>query len=118
MVLPEDFLNYAKRITDPRNNPTEMDYRTGISRAYYALFHLARQKLLARNSVIEGTEAHKKVAEALGEINQNIGGKFKSFRDYRNNADYDLTSSFCNASNTKDVIEEITRFIKKVDDKI
>jgi hypothetical protein len=39
MIKAELFLIQANKLIDPSTNPTEVDFRSAISRAYYALYH-------------------------------------------------------------------------------
>ena len=41
MIQPTDFLNIAQSLRN--NGSSEMDFRTGVNRAYYAAFHAAHQ---------------------------------------------------------------------------
>jgi len=88
---------------------------SGISRAYYSLFHFAKQRLIGKGIAFPTTDVHKGVANELYRLDHNIGRKFKSFRDNRNTADYDLGSSYCNALNSKAIINDISKLIEKID---
>ncbi len=62
----------------------EAHYRAAVSRQYYALFILARDKL----GIDQREEVHQAVAEALTERNQKAGMYLSQLRQLRNRADY------------------------------
>lgn len=94
MILPRDFLDHAKKLTDPKNIPTEADCRSAVSRAYYSLYHETVDVLTKKNYSIPTKETHKFVSKTLSNLNRNIGRKYRGFRDDRNQADYQLALSF------------------------
>jgi hypothetical protein len=72
---PEDFLKQAKRLINS-NNPSEVEFRSAISRAYYSLYHesmislkTSRHKKLLSNKVREHLKdnkpKHKQIDEKL-----------------------------------------------------
>ncbi len=95
---PGDFLSTAIRLS---NGSHEGDLRTAVSRAYYGVFHLARQFLgdcglgFAQKDFY-AAEIHKKVRYCLSESENAdaiiAAGRLRSLRDQRNEADYDLHS--------------------------
>lgn len=94
-MSPDDFLVLATRLSAGAG---EAELRSAVSRAYYGLFHSARQ-LLDECDVIcpESAEAHDKIAKCLqnSEI-PNVaaaGSKLHSFRTTRNHADYRLSDA-------------------------
>jgi hypothetical protein len=61
---PEDFLKQAKKLINS-NNPSEVEFRSAISRAYYSLYHesmillkASRHKKLLINKVREHLRKH------------------------------------------------------------
>jgi uncharacterized protein (UPF0332 family) len=101
LILPSDFLNHAKRLIDPKNSPTEVDWRSAISRAYYSLFHESVAALQKKNYTIPNTNAHKFVSDTLHTLDRNMGRKYKALRDDRNQADYQLTLTSFNLATAK-----------------
>jgi len=92
MIRGEDFLKFAERSA---TGPTETDWRTAVSRAYYAAFHEARDFLTAlgfqtpRADVAHAflwrrlqNGGHARLAFAGSRLNQ--------LRGERNQADYDI----------------------------
>src|SRR5260370_19526286 len=74
---------------------TEAEWRSAVSRAYYAGFHIARNLLLACGfSVPRGEHAHAHLWLRLSNCKnadvENAGADLKSVRSGRNWADYDL----------------------------
>lgn len=42
MIGPDELINHAKQLIMQENNPQEVEFRSAISRAYYAVYHEAR----------------------------------------------------------------------------
>lgn len=88
-----DFLPIASRLAA---ETTEADWRTAVSRAYYAAFHVAR-RLLAdlRFTVPRADRAHQYLVFRLsnsGEASvEQAGRDLDTLRRLRNRADYDET---------------------------
>ncbi len=86
-----DFLQLATRLAAAN---TEADWRTGVSRAYYAAFHVAR-RLLAdlRFTVPRADRAHQYLVFRLSNCGESsveqAGRDLDTLRRLRNRADYD-----------------------------
>ena len=90
---PRDFLALADTLIQ---GSTEAAWRSAVSRAYYASFHVAREFLeTLRFRVPHADRAHGyiwlRLANAGHEETQLAGNKLKTLRSGRNRADYDLT---------------------------
>lgn len=86
-----DFLSQASRLAA---EPLEADWRTAVSRAYYAAFHVARQLLTALNfSVPRADRAHQHLVFRLSNCGEPVveqaGRDLDTLRRLRNRADYD-----------------------------
>ena len=88
----EDFLKFAERTA---TGPTETDWRTAVSRAYYAAFHEARDFLTALGFQTPRADmAHAFLWRRLqncGHVRLALAGsRLNQLRGERNQADYDL----------------------------
>jgi uncharacterized protein (UPF0332 family) len=86
-----DFLSLAGRSA---GNATEADWRTAVSRAYYAAFHVARQLLTDLNfTVPRADRAHQYLVFRLSNCGESAveqaGRDLETLRRLRNRADYD-----------------------------
>ena len=86
-----DFLALAARLAA---NATEADWRTAVSRAYYAAFHVARQLLADLNfTVPRADRAHQYLVFRLSNCGESAveqaGRDLETLRRLRNRADYD-----------------------------
>jgi uncharacterized protein (UPF0332 family) len=93
---PRKFLDQARRLALLTE---EEDWRTSVSRAYYAAFHVARELLTGLGfTVPNGEQAHAYLWLRLsncGDLRtQDAGADLKSLRGRRNRADYDLSRPF------------------------
>jgi uncharacterized protein (UPF0332 family) len=91
-----DFLSLASRLAA---GPTEADWRSAASRAYYAAFHVARQLLQdLRFRVPHADQAHRHLWLRLSNSGdpqvEQAGAELNVLRRYRNQADYDLNVYF------------------------
>jgi len=73
---------------------TEARLRASVSRGYYGIFHLTRQRLAAEGLKFGGgTEVHQEVAQALRTSGDParfaLGREIGRLRGYRNMADYE-----------------------------
>ena len=89
---PRDFQELAAKLAGG-SRPSE--FRTSISRAYYAAFHVAAELLTSAGfHVPSGPGAHGEVARLLMNSSdqelQNVGVDLSDFRQMRNMADYQL----------------------------
>lgn len=93
IMRPSDYLEVAKFILDNvlSLKPDEAWIRTGVSRAYYAVFLYLRERL---NVKVRGSEAHKAVYLKLKRVNRGLARELKMLRILRNDADYDLERPF------------------------
>jgi uncharacterized protein (UPF0332 family) len=86
-----DFLLLATRLAA---GATEADWRTAVSRAYYAGFHIARRLLADLNfTVPRADRAHQYLVYRLSNCGesavQQAGRDLETLRRLRNRADYD-----------------------------
>ncbi|HEY1860960.1 MAG TPA: HEPN domain-containing protein [Gemmataceae bacterium] len=96
MIIGRDFLTLADSLLA---GGTEAEWRTAVSRAYYAAFHVARELMLDLGfAVPRGDRAHGYLWLRLsnsGDASIQIAGhRLKDVRGERNRADYDLANSF------------------------
>jgi uncharacterized protein (UPF0332 family) len=89
-----DFLHLAQSLL---SGSTEAEWRSAVSRAYYAAFHVARDLLLhCQFAVPRGEQAHGylwlRLSNASAAAVIAAGRDLKSVRSSRNWADYDLGS--------------------------
>ena len=96
MISPDDYLTLAERLALEQ---TEADWRTAISRAYYAAFHAGRLLLLDLGfRVPRASAAHAYVWMRLSNCgDQSIGkagGELNNMQGDRNRADYDLQRNY------------------------
>lgn len=86
-----DFLWLADRLA---KDATQADWRTAVSRAYYAAFHVARQLLADLNFTIPRADrAHQYLVFRLSNCGESVvvqaGRDLETLRRLRNRADYD-----------------------------
>jgi uncharacterized protein (UPF0332 family) len=114
------FLEVAERLLD---GETEADWRSAVSRAYYAAFHVGRQFLMDCGFHIPRNEqAHAALILRLGNSKYpqmiDSGRYLSDLRASRNAADYDLNFSFahteaCDLEITAANIIEIIQLVAK-----
>jgi uncharacterized protein (UPF0332 family) len=97
-----DFLTLADSLSQGK---VEAEWRTAVSRAYYAAFHFARDLLSQYGfTVPRADRAHSylwlRLANSGHEDVQRAGGQLDSLRRARNQADYDVTGQLNQASAT------------------
>jgi uncharacterized protein (UPF0332 family) len=98
---PKTFYDLAVHVQDQLLNtlPAELKQaanRTCISRAYYAVFLLLREKILAlsirdpslRKRIERSNDAHAIVAESIRRVDFDVGDYLVNLRGMRNRADY------------------------------
>src|SRR3954468_7630567 len=93
---PREFLDLADEWSA---GSREGEWRSAVSRAYYAAFHVARSLFLHCGfSVPPGDQAHGyqmvRLANAGHPDVQRVGNNLNDLRRVRNQADYDLSTSF------------------------
>lgn len=86
-----DFLALAGRLAA---GTTEADWRTAVSRAYYAAFHVARRLLADLNFIVPRADrAHQYLVFRLSNCGESVveqaGRDLDTLRRLRNRADYD-----------------------------
>jgi uncharacterized protein (UPF0332 family) len=116
---PEALMNFRDYLPLARSlvtGSTEAEWRTAISRAYYAAFHVARDLLIALGfQVPRADRAHGylwiRLANSGEAAVQMAGNRLNALRGQRNRADYDQRSSIPVATATNDVqaAEDIIR---------
>jgi uncharacterized protein (UPF0332 family) len=97
-----DFLLLANRLAA---STTEADWRTGISRAYYAAFHVARRLFAELNfAVPRADRAHQHLVFRLSNTGEPVveqaGRDLETLRRLRNRADYDEVPALTQAQST------------------
>jgi uncharacterized protein (UPF0332 family) len=89
-----EFLAFAEEIV-ANSAATEASHRSAVSRAYYAVFNLARTHLVAEQRIDPARhEAHEQVwlaLEAGSRAERRIGQGGRRLRYWRNWADYEET---------------------------
>ncbi|MGH7171729.1 MAG: HEPN domain-containing protein [Gemmataceae bacterium] len=111
-----DFLNLANTLV---NGAREGEWRTAISRAYYAAFHVARELLVDLNfRVPHADRAHGylwlRLANAGHVDVQEAGNRLNALRRERNRADYDAHVSV-NQSITRNHVQRAEEIIQALD---
>lgn len=88
---PLKFLTLAEQLA-VNAGVDEAHYRSAVSRAYYALFLLARQRLEATGRFVPSTRGddHRDVIAVLRSMSQRDGDQLDKLRAERNRADYNL----------------------------
>lgn len=78
---------------------SEAAARSAVSRAYYAVFHAARERLRSESvSIGTGYDSHGQVIEAfeknVDRARKAVGSRLRALRRQRNAADYDTITPF------------------------
>jgi uncharacterized protein (UPF0332 family) len=77
---------------------TEAEWRSAVSRAYYAAYHVGRTLLLECGFPVTGADSHGYVIRRLSNAQfpevVDAGSALGHLRGYRNRADYDLNKPF------------------------
>lgn len=102
-----EFLETARRLAV---GTSEGDWRSAVSRAYYAIFHSIREWLLAFGIDLgRGGQAHSSLYLGLSNCGisaaQSLANRIDALRTFRTNADYDLWRAF-NAMTAQSVVSE------------
>jgi uncharacterized protein (UPF0332 family) len=92
MIAGRDFLAVADALIQ---QPDEAEWRSAVSRAYYAAFHEARQLLRdLRFRVPRADQAHSylwlRISNCGNLLVQRAGADLNALRSHRNRADYDV----------------------------
>src|SRR5258708_27719454 len=105
----ERFIDSARRLA---NGADESDWRSAISRAYYAVFHFGRELCLAHGLDLGPSgHAHSNLYVGLNNCGHaavhGIAGKLDILRTDRARADYDMRSVVTQSSATDIVAEAV-----------
>jgi uncharacterized protein (UPF0332 family) len=88
-----DWASYLVLARELAKQPDEASHRSAVSRAYYAIFNMARLLLEGEGTAITSTgRAHDDVwraLEAAGRGRRKLGADGKRLREMRRKADYD-----------------------------
>jgi uncharacterized protein (UPF0332 family) len=100
VINGQDFLRLADALLA---GPSEVEWRSAVSRAYYAAFHVARDLLFACGfAAPRGDQAHAflwlRLSNASAAAVENAGRNLQTLRRDRNRADYDLTHPLAQAT--------------------
>lgn len=79
-VADSSRLALAKGLRELADGSSEAALRSALSRSYYSIFHAA--------NVLLGKVTHEDIAEKLGEIDPELGGRVRDLRRLRALADY------------------------------
>ena len=115
-----DETGFLKVADDLSREDTEAEWRSAISRAYYAAFHKAR-RLLQQNgfAVSHAEQAHaylwKRLSNATHPDVMNAGRNLAHLRALRNGADYDFDSPIDQAE-AQHLVGRATDIIQLLDD--
>lgn len=126
MFNPKEYLIFANDIINDDNYNEQARYRSSISRAYYAAFLVARDKLKVKypesfkDKDEDNENIHKKIIEFLRNrtMYPHIGDMLFNLRRRRNKADYNMNYNFNMKTANKhkddadDTINEIDNEIK------
>ena len=107
MFDPIDFLHLAKRLMPG----DKASVRKSVSRAYYASFLMARDKI---GLDLRVPAVHKKVTEEMYHRAPSIGHNLHLLRRTRNLADYD-TKAILSSTDAKQALELAERTIGKIE---
>lgn len=93
----EQFLFLAEQLT--KDTPTEAELRTAISRTYYAVFHIAVNKIVEIDSSFEYSRwnIHKKILDWFERKSILTYTRIKRMSDARKQADYEPNPKFPNS---------------------
>jgi uncharacterized protein (UPF0332 family) len=94
-----DFLDVAWHLLE---GESEAAWRSAVSRAYYAAFHVARELMIRNGFVVQGGEAAhaylwRRLSNGGNREVQTAGNRLNLLRGVRNQADYQLDASFSQA---------------------
>lgn len=110
-IKSADFLDYACAELGS-SDLSEFEIRNASSRAYYAVFHAARERLdvLGRSSKSSEEGSHKAVIDVVRSISpgsRSLATDMDRLKRFRNNCDYDLSLSISEASAKKHLAESL-----------
>ena len=105
---PLEFLGVAEYLAN--NDATEADFRTAVSRTYYAVFLVVRDRFR-----VEGRRnIHGRVMGVLRSYDKIAGERFDSLRDLRTLADYRLRDLDTLDRNWEDNYRKARRFAELI----
>lgn len=125
---PKEFLDTAITLTNPEFASEECDWRTAISRAYYAAFLDARKLLGEMGFGVKNAEAHTTVQQHLQfasdeldtvaeKLTVKVHTQLRNMHSYRLIADYQLsTKEGISLSKARQRIEDAYTFIDSLQD--
>jgi len=114
MIVPEDFLKLAENLFGFGDE--EVIYRTAISRCYYYAFHFVRENCGMHSDAFfkYDHEDHKEVIDFFRRVGRrDLASMIRSFRDKRNNADYELTLNI-SREQAIEFINDVKSFVVEV----
>ena len=111
-----DFLKLAQRLA---SGNSEAEWRSAVSRGYYASFHVASSFVTSLGfTVPEGPQAHGFLSYGLQNCDiekvEVIGNKFNSLKSLRINADYRLGRTINKKTSDKNV-QRAERIISEIE---
>jgi uncharacterized protein (UPF0332 family) len=115
---PRDFLEVAKKLSQ---GGTAAEYRTAISRAYYATYHVGAEFLKGMGCAIsDGPTGHGEVIRNLSHCDDlelaKVGSQLTDLRSQRNAADYYLDNKkYDNQRASQAVTVQAERMIQALD---
>jgi len=116
---PKQFQYLASKLAEHGAYPAE--FRTAISRAYYAVFHFGLNFLRGMGfSILQNADAHEEVYRHFNNSGDRelvkVATKFHDLRTKRNHADYDLKRPEVEAKeNAKMWVQSAGRLIESMD---
>jgi uncharacterized protein (UPF0332 family) len=117
-MKPNDFLNLAVRLS---RGTTEAEYRSSVSRAYYAAFHTAMELMSEAGVMLpRSPESHQKLRFCLNECGEGpgmvAGRRLAELRKERNIADYDLADpTYAHVEEVPAQLEAARRIVQLLD---
>ena len=116
---PRQFLYLAQKLAEHGAYPAE--FRSAISRAYYAAFHFGLILLKEMGfSIVQNAFAHEKVYQHLNNSGDDqlskAASKMNDLRTRRNHADYELNRSDVEEKkNARMLVQEAARLIETIE---
>jgi uncharacterized protein (UPF0332 family) len=118
-MIAEDFIALAAKLSA---SPGEAERRTSISRSYYGAFHMALALMeRCQIQISQGDNPHKRLYQCLDNSGHHelrlVADKLNTLRRIRNDADYDLSSSyFTSARNVQRHLQSAIAVINAIRD--
>jgi uncharacterized protein (UPF0332 family) len=113
------YLDLAEQLKmDGASKEAEARNRAAVSRAYYAVYNIARDHAPSRITN-RGTSRHRRLIDYFDNSGyQSISNLLESMRDRRNDADYDTTKNSAYPEQWKIIADMATEEAKKILGKI